>query len=109
MAKAGVPSRRRARLFHLPFWVALRLRMRSNCWVEETMGGCLAVARPSKARARGAEYEGGEGGPSSRSPVHVPVPVPVHDFGAPPWGAPGHGHVYGHSMRRAVALGRNLL
>src|SRR5687767_197668 len=37
MGNAGVPSRRRARLFHLPFCVALRLRMRSNCWVEETM------------------------------------------------------------------------
>ena len=48
MGNAGVPTRRRARLFHLPFWVALRLRMRSNCWVEETMAGlpsCVPTAK----------------------------------------------------------------
>lgn len=56
MGNAGVPRRLRARLFHLPLVVALRLRMRSNCWVWETMilafvGGWLYGG------PRGAEYE----------------------------------------------------
>ena len=33
----GVPKARRSRLFRLPLVVALRLRIRSYCWVDETM------------------------------------------------------------------------
>lgn len=36
---AGVPMRRRTRLLRLPAVVCLRLRIRSNCWVDETIAG----------------------------------------------------------------------
>src|SRR5580704_15569830 len=43
---AGVPTRRRSRLLRLPLVVCLRLRIRSNCWDEET------ISRPLGNRAR---------------------------------------------------------
>ena len=52
-ANAGVPTRRRSRLFALPFVVCLRRRMRLDCWVAETMGYLREGAgeRPERGRA----------------------------------------------------------
>lgn len=49
-----MPRRRRSRLLRLPFVVCLRLRIRSNCCVEET------ISRPCCPGNRGAQDEGPE-------------------------------------------------